>query len=70
MKGRGPNRRELNKKGFYEATIRSIPKVYSCDEVYGERRQGLTKDYYRFYPCYEDTTDKSTLQWWFITRGK
>ena len=66
MKGRGPNKIKPNDGGYYEATIRSNKKIYTCDEVKCERRQGLTENNYRFYPCYEDTNDKSTLQWWFI----
>ena len=66
MKGRGPNKIKPNNDGYYEATIRSNKKIYSCDEVRCERRQGLTDNNYRFYPCYEKINDKSTLQWWFI----
>jgi hypothetical protein len=66
MKGRGPNKIKPNDDGYYEATIRSNKKIYSCDEVKIERRQGLTENNYRFYPCYEAINDKSTLQWWFI----
>ena len=66
MKGRGPNKIKPNDGGYYEATIRSNKKIYTCNEVKCERRQGLTENNYRFYPCYEDTNDKSTLQWWFI----
>ena len=66
MKGRGPNKIKPNDDGYYEATIRSNKKIYTCDEVKCERRQGLTENNYRFYPCYEVVNDKSTLQWWFI----
>ena len=66
MKGRGPNKIKPNNDGYYEATIRSNKKIYTCDEVKCERRQGLTENNYRFYPCYELINDKSTLQWWFI----
>jgi hypothetical protein len=66
MGGRGPIKRKPNNDGYYEATIRSNKKIYSCDEVKYERRQGLHENNYRFYPCYEFVNDKSTLQWWFI----
>jgi len=66
MKGTGPNKIKPNDDGYYEATIRSNKKVYSCEEIYKERRYGLTETNYRFYPCYKDISDKSTLQWWFI----
>lgn len=65
--GRGPNKIKPNEEGFYEATIRSIKKVYSCDEIKsGAKKQGLKDNNYRLYPCYEDVSDQSTLQWWFI----
>ena len=63
--GRGPKNIEPI-KGFYLATIRGNQKIYSFDEIYNERRQGLTNDTYRLYPCYEDITDPSTLEFWFI----
>jgi hypothetical protein len=66
MNGRGPNKIKPNNDGYYEATIRSNKKIYTCDEVKCEKRQGLTENNYRFYPCYEIVNDKSTLQWWFI----
>ena len=66
MKGRGPNKVHPNIDGFYEATIRSNKKVYSWIEIENEKRQGLTEDNYRFYPCYEDINDKNTLEWWLI----
>ena len=66
MKGRGPNKIKSNDDGYYEATIRSNKKIYTCDEVKCERRHGLTENNYRFYPCYEVINDKTTLQWWFI----
>lgn len=66
MKGRGPNKIKPNNYGYYEANIRSNKKIYSCDEVMCERRQGLSENNFRFYPCYENVDDKSTLQWWLI----
>ena len=47
-------------------SIRSNKKNYSCDEIKYERRQGLTENNYRFYPCYKLINDKTTLQWWLI----
>ena len=41
MKGRGPNKIKPNNDGYYEATIRSNKKIYSCDEIKCERKQGL-----------------------------
>ena len=66
MGGKGPIKKKKNKDGYYEATIRSNKKIYTCDEVRCERRQGLTENNYRFYPCYKVVNDTSTLQWWFI----
>jgi len=64
--GRGPNKIKSNNLGYYEATIRSNKQIYSCEEIKKERKYGLTENNYRFYPCYEDVTDKTTLQWWFV----
>ena len=64
--GRGPNKMKPNNNGFYEATIRSNKRIYSCDEITAEKRHGLTDNNYRFYPCYKDTNDKNTLQWFLI----
>jgi len=66
MKGRGPNKIKPNNDGYYEATIRSKKQIYSCSEIFCERNHGLSKNNYRFYPCYEVINDISTLQWWFI----
>jgi hypothetical protein len=66
MKGRGPNIKKPNGTGFYETTFKSNNKVYSCDEIKCNRRIGLADNNYRFYPCYKDINDKSTLEWWFI----
>jgi hypothetical protein len=66
MKGRGPNKIKPNDDGYYEAVIRSNRKIYNCDEIKDERKYGLNENNYRFYPCYENVNDKSTLQWWFI----
>lgn len=67
MKGRGPNKIKPNNDGYYEANIRGIKKVYSCEEIYKERRCNIENGAgYGFRPCYEDINDKSTLQWWFI----
>ena len=64
--GRGPNKIKPNENGYYEATIRSNKKIYSCYEIKCERMYGLTENNYRFYPCYEDINNKNTLQWWLV----
>lgn len=64
--GRGPNKMKVKEDGYYHATIRSNTKVYSCDEIYQERKQGLSTDNYRLYPCYKNTFDKNSLEWWLI----
>lgn len=64
--GRGPNKVQPNEDRFYETTIRSIKKVYSCKEIDIEKKQGLSKTNYRLYPCYENINDKTTLQWWAV----
>ncbi len=67
MKGRGPNKIKQNDEGYYEANIRGNKKVYSCEEIYKNRRCNIENGAgYGFRPCYEVINDKSTLQWWFI----
>lgn len=67
MGGRGPNTIKPNENnGYYEATIRSNKKIFSCAEIRENRRCGLNDNNYRFYPCYEEINNKETLQWWFI----
>jgi hypothetical protein len=66
LNGRGPNKVNPNADGFYETTIRSNKRVYSCQEIESGKKHGLNADNYRFYPCYKVTTDKTTLEWWLI----
>lgn len=64
--GRGPNKRKPNSSGFYEATIKTIKKVWSVDEIKNKPYLGTNNNKYRLYPCYENLNDKTTLQWWVI----
>jgi hypothetical protein len=66
MKGRGPNKIKPNDDGYYEATIKKITKVWTCNEIKSKVYIGSSNNNYWFYPCYEDITNKKTLQWWFI----
>lgn len=67
LNGTGPHNIKLNPDdGYYYSTIRSNKKVYTCNEVYRERKWGLTDKNYRYYACYENISDKSTLQFWLI----
>jgi len=66
-KGRGPNKLKPNDAGFYESNIRKNKRVYSCDEIYKERRCNIENGAgYGFRACYEDITNKDTLQLWLI----
>jgi len=64
----GPRIRDLlNEEGKYVSFIREKRGVHSCKEVYKARTCGLNETTrYRLYPCYEDVTDSSTLQFWLI----
>jgi hypothetical protein len=71
--GRGPNKKTPDENGFYLSTIGkgdNRTKVRTIKEIYDVRKWCLTektgRNYCTFHPCYEDVTDKSTLQWWFI----
>jgi len=73
MKGRGPNLKKPNENGFYLSTIGkgdNRTKVRTTKEIYDVRKWNLTektgRNFYTFYPCYEDINNASTLQWWFI----
>jgi len=63
---KGPRERKENEDGYFEMTIRSVTKVYSCLEVQNNKGWGLAESTNRVCPCYEDTNDKATLQWWVI----
>ena len=67
--GNGPRTKtEANMiDGYYHATIRNTTKVYSCDEIFRERRCNIKNGAsYAVRPCYEDTNDPTTLKWWII----
>lgn len=67
MGGRGPNKIKPNNDGYYETNIRGNKKIYSCEEIYKNRRCNIENGAgYGFRPCYEDINDNSTIQWWLI----
>jgi len=64
---RGPNPPKANKDGYYEQRIRTSKRVYSCDEIYRERRCNINNGSgYGFRACYRDVNNKETLEWWYI----
>jgi hypothetical protein len=65
--GTGPRKKEPNKEGFYEANIRGVTKVYSCKEIYDNRKCNIDNCAgYAFRPCYTDINDITTIKWYFI----
>jgi len=65
--GRGPNKKNADKNGFYLGSFRNGLQILSVEEVYKERKWGLSsKNPYRSYPCYRNTDDPNTLEWWII----
>ena len=66
LKKTGPRLKEPNEEGFYFSKIRSVKKIYTCDEIYSERKQGLKETNYILHPCYKDKTNIETLEWWLI----
>jgi hypothetical protein len=63
----GPRKRKPNEAEFFEATIRKNTKVYSCIEIHTERKCNITNGAgYAVRPCYQDPTNKDTLEWWLI----
>lgn len=70
----GPRTRHPNPDGFYETNIgnganRKRPRT--TDEIYEVRNFWLETQNkpYRFYPCYGDLQDKSTLEFWLIHKN-
>jgi hypothetical protein len=67
--GSGPRRKTEADKidGFYHANIRGTKRVYSFDEIFRERRCNVVNGAgYICHPCYRDTSDPNTLEWWLI----
>lgn len=66
--GRGPKKRYPNKDGYYVSTIGTVHKPCTTTEIFQNRNLWLKsqKNPYRLYPCYEDLSDTSTLQFWII----
>lgn len=65
LNGKGPRKPNPNEDGYYEATIRSKRKIYSCKEIENDNG-GLNEKSFRFYPCYEDITNKDTLKFYLF----
>tara|TARA_Y100000816_G_scaffold54026_1_gene34842 strand:- start:11953 stop:13617 length:1665 start_codon:yes stop_codon:yes gene_type:complete len=70
--GRGPIKRKPDENGFYLSTIgkgQNRTRVRSTKEIYEVRKWCLNETHhYTFYPCYRDTQDITTLEWWLIYR--
>jgi hypothetical protein len=65
----GPRIKTKNEEGFYEGAIRNGKQVLSTAEVNKEYRWGFkegSSGVQRNYPCYSDTKDPKTLEWWLI----
>jgi hypothetical protein len=63
---RGPRNKKPTELGFYEATIKKCTKVWSTEEMGKKPYIGAANNSYWYYPCYTDTSDPNTLQWWLI----
>jgi len=67
ISGRGPNKIKPNDLGFYESNIRGKKRVYSCEQMYKERKCNIENGAgYGFRACYLDINNKDTLEWWLI----
>lgn len=60
---KGPQKRNKNEEGFYEATIHKVTKVWSSTELDSCNFVGSANNTIRVYPCYADITDNTTLEW-------
>jgi hypothetical protein len=56
-------------KGFYDAAIKKITKVWSENEMKPSTWVGVTNNNYRLYPCYTDINDINTLKWYLISKN-
>lgn len=71
LDGNGPRRRKKESSGVYEnkytVSIRSDRHVYSTEEIMHNKGWGLNaqQNLFRFYPCYVDVNDDSTLEFWY-----
>jgi len=66
-KGRGPNKMKKNEAGFYEATIRTKKGVFSYEDVYRERKCGISNGAkYRVYACYKDVNNQESVMFCFV----
>jgi len=67
---RGPNKpKKTDDRGFLTTSIHGDTHVYSLNEIKANRRVGLSAkktNKYRYYPCYENTTDISTVKYVII----
>tara|TARA_B100000795_G_scaffold254564_2_gene225565 strand:- start:55 stop:1839 length:1785 start_codon:yes stop_codon:yes gene_type:complete len=64
--GKGPRIRKMV-DGKFECTVRGDKHIYTVQELEKNKGYGLgKKEKYRFYPCYENVLDLTTLQWWLI----
>jgi hypothetical protein len=77
--GRGPHRKKENDDGFYQcitqdsktSKVRNIAEFEEIEKknswgFKGKTQKSKEKNKYRLYPCYSDTKNKETLQWWFV----
>jgi len=67
--GRGPNKpKKLDQRGFLTTSIHGDTHAYSLNEINANKHVGLSEktNKYRFYPCYENTTDITTLKYVLI----
>jgi hypothetical protein len=67
---RGPTKREPNDNGYYLSTIgKGIDRtrIRTTKEIYDVRKWNLNESHhYTFHPCYEDISNKDTLEFWLI----
>lgn len=64
---RGPNKKKIDKNGFYKGSIRKGLEILSTEKVNKEKRWGFGDGTdIRSYPCYSDIHDPNTLEWWLI----
>lgn len=59
---------KYDNNGYYKANIRGNSKIYDYNEIIHERRWGFDKKIHtRYYPCYKNKNDKSSIRWLMIS---
>ena len=71
--GVGPNKKKPNDNGLFECItqkdktnkVRNISELIDMENTNSWGFKGFA-NHYRIFPCYMDTNNKNTLEWWLV----